>query len=425
MSLIALLMRRGRRASDKIRVGDPEFKANPHPLYARLRAEEPVYRIPTMTKETAWLVTRYDDVVMVLKDDRFAKNPVNAQTPEQMAAAPWFRKMKPFQLIQRTMLYQDPPDHTRLRGLVSLAFTPRLVERMRERVETLTEELLDSVAGRGRIDLIHDFALPLPATIIAEMLGVPVEDRHKFHRWSNAMMSITSNWGMLNALRNILSFMRYLRKLIAKRRVAPQEDLVSALAQAEEAGDRLSEDELVAMIILLLVAGHETTVNLIANGTLALLENPVQMEKLRNDPTLIRTAVEELLRFASPVDIATERFAREDVRMGGVTIPRGELVFASIGSANRDERQFKDPDKLDITRDPNRHLAFGLANHFCLGAPLARLEGQIAIGALLRRLPNLRLGIARDRLRWRRGLILRGMERLPVAFDKPRQLIYA
>jgi cytochrome P450 len=210
--------------------------------------------------------------------------------------------------------------------------------------------------------------------------------------------------------------MRYLRKFIHKRRANPQNDLVSALIQAEEAGDRLSEDELLAMVMLLLVAGHETTVNLIGCGTLALLEHPEQMEKLRRDPGLIKPAVEELLRFTSPVDLATERYTREDVVMGGITIPRGEMVYVAITSANRDGRHFPNPDTLDITREPNKHLAFGLGAHFCLGAPLARLEGQLAINTLLRRLPNLRLTMAPSQLRWRRGLLLRGLEALPVAF---------
>ena len=231
---------------------------------------------------------------------------------------------------------------------------------------------------RGRIDLIRDFALPLPSIVIAEMLGVPAADRHAFHRWSNALISAAHSTGhLLYAVPNTLLFLRYLRRFIHKRRVNPQNDLVSALVQAEEAGDRLNQDELVAMVLLLLVAGHETTVNLIGSGMLALLEHPEQMEKLRHDPSLIKSAVEELLRFTSPVELATERYAREDVTIGGVTIRRGEMAFVSLASANRDASQFANPDALDITRQPNRHLAFGLGTHFCLGAPLARLEGQL------------------------------------------------
>jgi cytochrome P450 PksS len=224
---------------------------------------------------------------------------------------------------------------------------------------------------------------------------------------------------MVKAVPNAWALIRYLRKIIKKRQANPRDDLVSALARAEEAGDTLSEDERLAMVFLLLVAGHETTVNLIGNGTLTLLEHPDQLEKLRNEPALLKPAVEEMLRFTSPVEMATERYTREDVTIHGVTIPRGEMVFAVIASANRDERQFTNADSLDITREPNKHLAFGLGNHFCLGASLARLEGQVAISTLLHRAPDLRLTVAPKALRWRRGLLLRGLEALPVAFDKP------
>jgi cytochrome P450 PksS len=248
---------------------------------------------------------------------------------------------------------------------------------------------------------------------------VPAEDHRRFHRWSHALLSAASStWGLLKAVPNCWAFLRYSRQIIRQRRDRPGDDLVSALTQAEAAGDRLSEDELVAMVLLLLVAGHETTVNLIGNGTLALLEHPDQMERLRADPALIRPAVEEMLRYSSPVEIATERYAREDVTVAGVTIRRGEMVLAGIASANRDERQFPRPDTFDLTREPNRHLAFGLGAHFCLGASLARLEGQIAINTLLRRAPGLRLAVAAGALRWRGGLLLRGLEALPVTFGQ-------
>jgi cytochrome P450 len=402
---------------DPLNIASPEFKANPFPFYARLRAEAPVHRMTLPTREPAWLITRYDDVAMVLKDERFVKDTSNALTPEQAARRPWFRKA--FKAVGRNMLHRDPPDHTRLRALVQKAFTPRMTEQMRDRIQSLTNDLLDAVQARGHMDLIRDYALPLPTTVIAEILGVPAEDRHRFHRWSNALVSAaTSTWGLLMAIPNAWALMRYIRKIIRKRTANPQDDLVSALARAEEAGDKLSEEERMAMVLLLLVAGHETTVNLIGNGTLALLEHPDQMAKLRTDPALIKSALEELLRYGSPVEMATERYAREDVTMGGMTIRRGDMVLAVIASANRDERQFPNPDALDVTREPNRHLAFGLGTHFCLGAPLARLEGQIAISTLLHRASGLRLTLAPERVRWRRGLLLRGLESLPVAFGK-------
>jgi cytochrome P450 PksS len=397
-----------------VNIASPEFKADPHPFYARLRAEAPVYRVTLPDGQTAWLITRYDDVAAALKDERFAKDRLNALTPQQLARQPWMPSI--FKPLMRNMLDLDAPDHTRLRGLVSKAFTPRLVEQMRGRVQALTEHLLDEVRGRGRFDLIRDYALPVPTTIIAEMLGVPAADRHRFQRWSSVLVSAgSSRWGVFLAIPSVWMFLRYTRKLIKARRAQPRDDLVSALIRAEEAGRQLSEDELVAMIVLLLIAGHETTVNLIGNGMLALLEHPDQLEKLRDDPSLIRPAVEELLRFGSPVEAATERYAREDVTIAGVTIPRGEMVFAVIASANRDERQFPNPDKLDIAREPNKHLAFGLGAHFCLGAALARMEGQIAIGTLLRRAPGLRLAVEPGALRWRPGLVLRGLKALPVA----------
>ena len=314
------------------------------------------------------------------------------------------------------MLDLDAPDHTRLRTLVHKAFTPRLVEQLRGRIQALADDLLDAAQRKGSLELVSDYALPVPLTIIAELLGVPTDDRHKFRRWSNRLVSVSSSRDLLWAIPYGWAFMRYLRQLFERRRADPRDDLVTALVRAEEAGDTLSEDELLAMVFLLLVAGHETTVNLIASGTLALLQHPDQMARLRDDPSLIKSAVEELLRYTSPVEMATERFAREDVTIAGTTIPRGEVVLAVIGSANRDERQFENPDILDLTRDPNRHLAFGQGGHYCLGAPLARLEGQIAITTLLHRMPRLRLAAAPESLRWRRGLFLRGLEKLPLAF---------
>jgi cytochrome P450 PksS len=397
----------------RVDISSAAFKADPFPFYARLRATAPVHPVTLPDGRTAWLVTRYDDVAAVLKDERFAKDPLNALSPEQHARQPWIPAFA--RPLTRNMLDVDPPDHTRLRGLVHKAFTPRLIEGMRGRVQALCDRLLDRARGRGRLDLIRAYAQPVPTTVIAQMLGVPVADRHRFQSWSQSLiLAGASRWGVLLAVPHIWLFLRYVRRLIRARRALPQDDLVSALAQAEEAGRQLSEDELVAMVVLLLVAGHETTVNLIGNGTLALLQHPKELQKLRQDPGLIGSAVEELLRFTSPVETATERYAREDVTIAGVTVPRGGLVFAAVASANRDERQFPDPDRLDVTRAPNRHLAFGLGAHFCLGAALARMEGQIALAMLLSRAPGLRLAVEPRALRWRPGLVLRGLMALPV-----------
>jgi cytochrome P450 PksS len=402
---------------DVVDIASSAFKADPYPFYARLRDEAPVFPVPLANRMTAWLVTRYDDVAAVLRDERFAKAFEAALTPEQAAKMPWTPKV--FFPLRRNMLSADGQDHTRLRDLVQRAFTPGLVDGMRSRVQQIADGLLDALAGRPRVDLIRDYALPIPTTVIAEMLGVPVEDRHRFHRWSKTiLMSSASAWGVWKALPSGWLFLRYIRRLIETRRANLRDDLVSALVRAEQAGDRLSEDELVAMIFLLLVAGHETTVNLIGNGTLALLEHPDQLARLRDDPKLIRPAVEELLRYSSPVETATRRFAREDITVAGTTIPRGSLMLAVIASANRDGRQFPDPDRLDVAREPNKHLAFGLGPHYCLGASLARLEGQIAIGTLLRRAAELRLAVPARELRWRSGMVVRGLTALPVVVER-------
>ncbi len=394
-----------------------EAKANPFPFYAYLRATAPVYPTILPDKRKAWLVSRYDDVTLVFKDDRLVKNRQSAMTPEQIRKLPWTPGL--FKALETTLLDQDAPNHTRLRALIHKAFTPRLIEQMRGRIEALAHELLDAAerkAGKQGVDLIRDYALPLPLTIIAEILGVPSVDRNKFHHWTRLVVESEAHPNLLVVIPALWRCMNYLRRLFKERRANPQDDLITALVQAEEAGDKLSEDELLAMVFVLLVAGHETTVNLIGSGTLALLEHPSQLAKLRSDPTLIQSAVEELLRYTCPVELATERYTREAITIAGVTIPRGELVLAVIASANRDETYFTSPDDLDIQRANNRHLAFGLGAHYCVGAPLARLEGQIAINTLVQRIPQLRLKVAPETLKWRAGITLRGLEALPVLF---------
>jgi cytochrome P450 len=404
------------KTNRQVNIVSAEFKANPFSLLADLRATEPIFRthLPDKAKTPVWLLTRYEDVFTLLKDERFPKNRRSALTPEQIRKLPWVPPM--FRPLERNMLDLDQPDHTRLRALVHKAFTPHLVDQMRRRVQTLADELLARVAHRHEMDLINDYALPLPMTIITEILGVPTKDRHKFHKWSKAVVSLSSPNVTVGVIPSVWMFIRYLRRFFKVRRADPQDDLASALIQAEEAGDKLSEDELLAMVFLLLIAGHETTVNLISSGVLALLEHPDQMERLRQEPALIKPAVEELLRYTSPVFMSTERYAREDVILHGVTIPRGEMSFGVIGSANRDETVFQNPDQLDITREPNKHLSFGQGIHFCLGAPLARMEAQTAINTLLRRMPDLRLKGSSDSLHWRPSMILRGLDKLPVSF---------
>jgi cytochrome P450 len=356
---------------------------------------------------TVWVVSRYADVLAVLKDDRFSN--------DFTSKLPWTpRTTRP---LTHTMLNRDPPDHTRLRGLVNKAFTPRVVEAMHGRVQAVCDELLDAARPHGRMDLVRDYALPVPLTIISDLLGIPADDRRQFAGWSKKVAAGTSG-ALLDLLLGQPALFRavgYMRKLIALRREQPGQDLVTALVQAEEAGDKLSEDELIGTIALLLLAGYETTINLIASGTLALIQHPEERARFQAQPDLVESAVEELLRFTSPADFAAFRIAREDVPVAGTAIPRGAIVLCALTSANRDERQFSEPDRLDLGREANRHLAFGIGPHFCVGAPLARLEGRIALTTLFRRFPNLALSTPAQSLRWRRGLLFRGLEELPIA----------
>jgi cytochrome P450 len=398
----------------------PHFKADPLPACARLRAEAPVARITMPGGLEAYLVSRHEDASAVFRDERFVKDFRRAMDARDRRH-PWMPKsLRP---LSMTMLDADGPQHQRLRGLVADVFAPRYVARMEPRIEALTGELLDRMAAAGRADLIADYALLLPLTVISELLGVPERDRMRFRRWVNAMVGLSPSsrptLGALLKLRHVTAMMRFLRGLVADRRAHPRDDLVSRLASFEADGDRLTDDELLAMVALLLIAGYETTVNLIATGTLLLLGHPGELDRLRADPALVGPAVEELLRLAAPVDVATERYAAEDVELAGVAIPRGSLVLVAIVSANADEARFPDPERLDVTRPEHRHLAFGIGPHYCLGAPLARLEGRIAIGRLIERFPHLRLAAPPEALRWRRGMSLRGLVELPVLLTPP------
>jgi cytochrome P450 len=399
-----------------VNLASAEFKANPFPFYAQLRAEAPVYRMTAHrpTKSPLWLITRYQDVAAVLKDERLVKDHKNTLPPDQVRKTSWLPGF--FNILDNNMLDMDEPDHTRLRGLVHKVFTPGRVEQMRTRVQQLADELLETAARKKHFDLVEDYALPIPITMISEVLGVPVEDRAKFHRWTKRLTSLSQPLHLLMTIPAFIGLLTYIRKLCKMRRLNPQDDLISAMAQSDENGQILTDDELQGMVVLLLIAGHETSVNLISSGTLALLEHPDQFDLLRQTPALIKTATEELLRYYPPIETATQRYAREDITIAGVTIPRGEQVMAVIASANRDAAQFENPDTLDITRENNKHLSFGQGIHYCVGAPLARLEGHIALNTLLAHMPNLRLNVPAESLRWRSGLTFRGLEALPVTF---------
>jgi cytochrome P450 len=403
-------------------IASTSFKADPWPTCAHLREVQPVVRVPVRvhtSRDEAYLVTRYEDAAAVLRNERFVKDVRSARNAHDLGV-PWMpRALKP---LAHTMLDSDGEEHRRLRTLVRDTFAPKHIAQLEPRVHKLVGELLDRMAAAERakrVDLVADFALPLPLTVISEMLSIPEQDRLRFRRWFSSLIGLETSsrprLSVLIKLPKILAMMRFLRRLVAERRAHPGDDLVSRLAHTEEEGDRLSEDELVAMLGILLIAGYETTVNLVATGTLLLLSHPDQLARLHEEPALIDSTVEELLRLATPVDVATERYAREEVVIAGVTIPRGALVLVAIVSANTDETRFPEAERLDVARAENRHLAFGLGPHYCLGAPLARMEARIALAALIQRFPQLRLAAPAEQLHWRPGVSLRGLVSLPVS----------
>ncbi|MFF0217283.1 cytochrome P450 family protein [Streptomyces vinaceus] len=392
--------------------GDPAFLADPFPLYRQLREDGPVRRVVIAGALEAWLVTGYEDGLAALSDTRLSSDVRDAADTRLLEQLPGTER----ESMLGNMLRSDPPDHTRLRRLVSKAFTARRVAEMRPRVQEVTDRLLDAVVADGRADLVADFALPLPVTVISELLGVPVDERHEFQRWTDRMLMRGAQPPDPAVVNEAWRHMRaYVTELIGAKRAEPGEDLLSALITARDEEQRLSEDELVAMVFLLLAAGYVTTVNLISGGIAMLLAHPDQLDLLRSDPALLPGAVEEFLRYDGPVSPGIARFAREDVEIAGVRIPRGATVLIGSAVADRDPDRFPDPDRLDITRADNAHLAFGHGIHYCLGAPLARLEGQIAIGTALRRLPGLALAVEPAQIPWRPGG-LRGPLALPVTF---------
>ena len=390
---------------------DPEVLANPYPLYARLRDEDPVHWDPFLH---AWVVTRYADVITVFQ--RFSAN--RTPTPEQLETL-GLGALKPLaQVMVRQMLFLDPPAHGRVRSLASKAFTPRRVEVLRARIQEITNDLLDAVQEKGTMDILADLALPLPAIVTAEMLGVPIADWRQLTKWSADFAGVLGNFQhnpeqAPAVLRSLEEMIAYFQNAIREQRTNPREGLISAFLNAEIDGDRLSEEEVVANTIVTMVGGQETTTNLIGNGVLSLLRHRDQFERLKAEPSLMPSAIEELLRFESPSQ-HTARLAPEDIELGGRTIRKRQAVIAVMGAANHDPERFPEPERLDIGRVDNRHVAFAWASHFCFGAPLARLEGQIAFTSLANRMPNLAMGT--EKVTWRENLGLRGLTALPVVF---------
>ncbi|MFD9105064.1 cytochrome P450 [Streptomyces virginiae] len=396
-----------------------EFATDPYPAYAWLRENSPVHRTKLPSGVEAWLVTRYADARQALADQRLSKNPAHHAEPAHAkgkTGIPGERKAE----LMTHLLNIDPPDHTRLRRLVSKAFTPRRVAEFAPRVQALTDHLIDGFAERGEADLIHEFAFPLPIYAICEMLGVPREDQDDFRDWAGMM--IRHGGGPRGGVARSVKQMRtYLGELIHRKRDDLGDDLISDLIRASDHGDHLTEGEATAMAFILLFAGFETTVNLIGNGVHSLFMNPDQRERLQNslaagESGLLATGVEELLRYDGPVELATWRFATEPLTLGGERVETGDPVLVVLAAADRDPERFADPDTLDLSRADNQHLGYGHGIHYCLGAPLARLEGQTALATLLTRLPDLELSVPPQDLRWRGGLIMRGLRTLPVRF---------
>jgi cytochrome P450 len=387
---------------------DTDLYQNPREIYALLREQGPVREVVLPTGVPGWLVTSYDDARSLLADPRVSKDYDRAVElfPPGLAGS----HASP---IVASMLNTDPPDHTRLRKLVTKAFTSRTVEGLRPRIEQVAAELLDAMPAGATVDLLSAYALPLPIAVISDMLGVANADRDQFRDWTLSFVAVAGTPPEVFA-EHARQLAAFLAALIEEKRAHPGDDLMSQLVQVSDNGDQLSARELLSMGFLLLVAGFETTVNLIGNGVLSLLRHPGQLALLQSDPALLPGAVEEFLRYEGPVNIATVRFTTEQVQAGGADIPAGQFVLISLLAVNRDQRQFADPDRLDITRPPSGHLAFGHGIHHCLGAPLARLEGQIAIAALLRRFPGLALAAEPGDLRWRYSTLMHGLHELPV-----------
>ncbi len=399
----------------------PEFRANPYPYYDMMRMGAPIFYLDSWNM---WFCTRHEDCTALMRDNRLGHEILRVTTEEEAQLnkiddLPESHQ-KRAKMQAKWMLFRDPPSHTRLRGLVHKAFSPRMVNKLQRHIEAWSDQLLDAALARGTFDLIEDFAIPLPVQVIAEMLGVPLADRPMFKQWSDDLAGTLDLVGddpdlWERAANASAEFDVYFRKLIAQRRAASKDDLLTALVQAEDAGDTLTEEELIATCILLLIAGHETTVNLIGNGMLALFQHPDQMEKLKADPELVKNAVEEFLRYDSPVQM-TRRWVLEPFEYKGNHFKVGQQVGIIFAAANRDPDMFDDPTALDITRpNANKHMAFGNGIHFCLGAPLARLEGQIAFNKLLAKMPNIAL-VPDAEIVHRKQYILRGVKSLHVRF---------
>ncbi len=392
------------------------FNQNPYPLYHELRQQAPVYWSEAWG---CWLLTRYDDITWTLQDYKTFTSLGRLTATMELPEPLWERVAPLVRHYSQGLINVDPPDHTRMRQLVHMAFTPRAIRKMRAYIEDIVERLIDEQIERGFMDVIWDFSYPLPVTVIAEMMGIPVDDHAKFKRWSREIVGFMATPKprpevLLKSQDALQAMQQYFRDIYAKRRLAPEDDLITALVRAELEGDKLSEEEMVSSCVTILIGGHETTTYLIANGVYALLQHPDQLRRLRDNPALDASATEEFLRYEGPFQ-RNRRIATRDVVIGDMTIKKDQLILQFLGAANRDPSRFDQPDALDLARSPNKHLAFGYGPHFCLGAPLARLEAPVAIRALLQKLPKIRL--AHEDLEWNSALF-RGLKSLPIEFER-------
>ena len=406
-------------SQSKYDVWGQETRNNPHPLYRQMRENDPAFRVVDGMGQTVWFFTRYDDSVSILKDKRAVKN-IRKSLPSDVLKNRFgidpdisTSSQSMWDVVNLHMLNQDPPDHTRLRGIVHKAFTPQRVRDLQPRIEQIANDLLDEMAQKSEGDLVEDFALPLPITVIAEMLGIPTKDRDRFRAWSNAILA-----GDMSSMEMIMEFVQYMNAMIELRHKEDTGDILSALVRVEDDGQQLDHMELLSMIFLLLVAGHETTVNLIANGILDLLQHPDQFQKLRRNPDLTNPAIEEMLRYNGPVDATLNRWASEDIEWrDGHIIKAGDVLIPLLLAADRDPEVFDDPETFDISRNPNPHIAFGHGIHFCLGAPLARMEGKIAVSFLIDRFPKMKLNIDPANIQRGKALLLHNLSALPITYQ--------
>ncbi|MDA2529613.1 cytochrome P450 [Bacillus cereus] len=404
----------GLSIEDGINLASAQFKEDAYEIYKESRKKQPILFVNQVEIGKEWLITRYEDALPLLKDNRLKKDWTNvfSQDIKNM-----YLSVDNSDHLTTHMLNSDPPNHSRLRSLVQKAFTPKMIAQLDKRIVRIADDLISDIERKGTLNLVDDYSFPLPIIVISEMLGIPKEDQAKFRIWSHAVIATPETPEEIKETEKQLSeFITYLQYLVDIKRKEPKEDLVSALILAESEGHKLSARELYSMIMLLIVAGHETTVNLITNTVLALLENPNQLQLLKDNPKLIDSAIEEGLRYYSPVEVTTARWAAEPFQIHDRTIEKGDMVVIALASANRDETVFENPEVFDITRENNRHIAFGHGSHFCLGAPLARLEAKIAITTLFNRMPELQIKGNREEIKWQGNYLMRSLEELPLTF---------